>query len=159
MMFFENNQLMKKLVVFLFIIALVVGGFSFDNRGFGLFEVEGVDNVCFVSGTQYVGFESVKVGEKFFNYCSFEEAKEKAKCLKECDAVQFYANESNLGTILSKIRFQELYSENLEGIEITYGFSPCYPTSIFLDGKKVNVQVAKKDGRVVVGFPMILTGY
>ena len=64
-MFYENNQLMKKLVVFLFIIALVIGGFSFDGLSKGVFVAEGIEKVCFVSGRQYDDFESIKCGEKF----------------------------------------------------------------------------------------------
>ena len=158
-MFYENNQLMKKLVVFLFIIALVIGGFSFDGLSKGVFVTEGIEKVCFVSGRQYDDFESIKCGEKFFNYCSYEKAKENLNLVKECDAVQFYADEANLDDVLSKIHFQKLYSETIEGIEICYGYSPNFQTSILLDGKKVNVQIAEKDRQVVIGFPMILTGY
>lgn len=150
---------MKKLIVFLFIIALVVGGFSFEGLSKGIFVAEGIEQVCFVSGKQYEDFESVQCGEKFFNYCSYEKAKEKAFLVKNCDAVQFYTNEESLKAVLDKINYQQLYSEVVEGIEIGYGYSPCYASSVFIDGKKVNVQIARKDGKVVIGFPMILTGY
>ena len=79
--------------------------------------------------------------------------------VKSADAVQFYAEEAELDAILRKIKFQQLSSENVEGIEVCYGYSPCYSSAVMLDGKKVNVQIAKIDGRVIVGFPMIMTGF
>ena len=115
---------MKKLFAFLFIIALVMGGFSFSNRAEGIFAVEGVQKVCFVSGEEFgEEFECVKCGEKVFNFCSYDEAKAKTNLAKKADAVQFYADEKEL------------------------------------DGKKVNVQIVKKDGKVILGFPMIMTGF
>lgn len=151
---------MKKLFAFLFIIALVMGGFSFSNGAEGIFAVEGVQKVCFVSGEEFGDeFECVKCGEKVFNFCSYDEAKAKTNLAKKADAVQFYADEKELGAMLKQIKFQQLFTEKVEQIEIFYGFSPCFSSSIMLDGKKVNVQIAKKDGKVILGFPMIMTGF
>lgn len=151
---------MKKLIIFLFIISIVAGSFCFLDKPAQLFDVEGVDEVCFVSGQKCDdAFESVQCGDKFFNYFSFEEAKKQVSLLKELDAVQFYADQTELDGILKKIKFIELSSEQIEGIEIVYGFSSCCDTAVFLQGKKVNVQIAKVDGRAILGFPMILTGY
>ena len=151
---------MKKLIIFLFIISLVAGSLCFVDKGEQIFAVDGVDRVCFVSNSKYDGeFESVQCGEKFFNFCTFDEAKEKVSLVKSADAVQFYAEEVGLDSILRKIKFQQLSSEEVEGIEVCYGYSPCYSSAVMLDGKKVNVQIAKIDGRVIVGFPMIMTGF
>lgn len=151
---------MKRLIVFLFIIALVAGGFSFVDKAEAIFMASGVDRVCFVSSTKYDGdFETVQCGDKFFNYCTSEQARENAALVKKADAVQFYAEQDKLENLLRQIHFQELYNETVEGIEICYGYSPCYSSAVLLEGKKVNVQVAKVDGQVIVGFPMIMTGY
>ena len=159
-MFWVNNRFMKKLIIFLFILSLVLGGFCFSGKAEQIFDVEGVDRVCFVSSERYDGeFESVQCGEKFFNFCTFEEAKSKVALVKSSDAVQFYAQQCELAAMLKRIKFQELSSEEVEGIEVCYGYSPCYPCSIMFDGKKVNVQIAKAGGRVIVGFPMIMTGF
>ena len=54
---------MKKLIIFLFIIALVAGSLGFVDRGEPIFAVDGVDKVCFVSNSKYEGeFESVQCG-------------------------------------------------------------------------------------------------
>lgn len=151
---------MKRLIVFLFVLLAVSGSFCFVSKIEPIFAVDGVDKVCFVSSAEFGGrFESVKCGDKFFNFCTFEEAKEKASLVKTCDAVQFYAKQSDLKKLLAQIKFQQLSCEEIEGIEICYGFSPCYASAVLLDGKKVNVQIAKVDGNVIVGFPMILTGF
>lgn len=151
---------MKKLIIFLFIISLVGGSLIFFDKSEPIFAVKGVDEVCFVSGEKLNGeFSYVECGDKIFNFCTFDEAKEKAELLKSADAVQFYADEDKLLDILKKIKFQSLYSEDVDGIEICYGFTPCFADAVIIDGKKVNVQVAKREGRVVLGFPMIMTGY
>lgn len=151
---------MKKLIVFLFIISLVLGSFYFSDNTEQIFAVGGVDKVCFVSNDKFEGeFESVQCGEKFFNFCTFEEAKSKVVLVKDSDAVQFYAEEVELDAMLKQIKFQQLFSEEVEGIEVCYGYCPCYKSAILLDGKKVNVQIAKIDGQVILGFPMIMTGF
>lgn len=151
---------MKKLIIFLFIISIVAGSVLFVDKSSQIFDVDGVEEVCLVSTQKSeVATESVQCGDKYFNYFSFEDAKREIENLKDVDAVQFYAEEENLEKILKTIKFIELYSEEVEQLEIVYGFSPCYKSAVLLKGKKVNVQIAKIGGRVVLGFPMILTGY
>lgn len=156
----ENNLLMKKMIVFLVLVGLVTASLRFSNPKSQIFDVFGVDKVCFVSDKEFEGeFETVSCGDKFFNFCTFEQAKENALLLKESDAVQFYTDETSTDEILKTVHFQKMSSEMIDGIEIIYGYSPCYSDSVVLDGKKINVQVAKIDGEVVIGFPMILTGF
>ncbi len=151
---------MKKLIIFLFIISIVAGSFCFLEKPVQIFDVSGVDEVCFVSGEKCeTAFETVQCGDKYFNYFSFDEAKKEVSHLKNLDAVQFYADQTELDTILKEIKFVSLLSEQIENIEIVYGFSPLYNKAIYLEGKKVNVQIAKVQDRVILGFPMILTGY
>lgn len=151
---------MKKLVIFLFIIAIVAGSVFVSRKDIQIFDVSGVEEVCLVSESKYErASESIACGDKFFNYCSFEEAKKGVSEIKDCDAIQFYTDENQLKGILKTIKFIELYSEEVEGLKLVYGFSACYPSAVMLEGKKVNVQIAERDGRVILGFPMILTGY
>ncbi len=151
---------MKKLIIFLFIIALVTGSLTFADKTTQIFDVSGVEEVCFVSDDEFDGeFEHVSCGDKIFNYCTFEEAKKNLALVKQSDSVQFYTDESEIDSILKKIHFEKLSSEEVEGIQISYGYSPSYKKFVYVDGKKVNVQVAKTADGVIVGFPIILTGY
>lgn len=158
--FSVNNQLMKKLVIFLFIIAITISSLQFPRGQSGIFDVAGVNEVCFVANEKFEGeFETIACGEKFFNFCSFQNAKDNANLIKDSDAVQFYTDQDNIEKLLSDIKFQQLSSEEVEGIQILYGYTPYYNSSILLEGKKVNVQIAMTDEKIVVGFPIILTGY
>ncbi len=158
--FSVNNQLMKKLVIFLFIIAITISSLQFPRMEEQIFGVTGVSEVCFVSNEKFEGeFEVVPCGEKFFNFCSFQNAKDNANLIKNSDAVQFYTDQDNIKKLLSDIKFQQLSSEEVEEIQILYGYTPYYDSSILLDGKKVNVQIAMTSEKIVVGFPIILTGY
>lgn len=151
---------MKKLVIFLFIIAITISSIRFSQNKAQIFDVEGVSEVCFVSNEKFEGdFEAISCGEKFFNYCTFENAKENAGLINSSDAVQFYTDQESIEKLLSDIKFEQLTKEEVEDIVILYGYTPYYSSSIFLDGKKINVQIALTDEKVVVGFPIILTGY
>lgn len=127
-----------------------------------LFETSGVEKVCFISSDKHdkEGVEAVICGDKFFNFCSLETAKKYLESLqKNADGIQFYFEDLNLDKLFKKIKYQPVTKTNLDEMTIYCGYSPYYQSCVMLQNKKVNVQVAVMDGEVVVGFPMILTGY
>jgi hypothetical protein len=133
---------------------------GFSSQTNQIFDLCDANQVCFVSDESFEGeFETVECGDKFFNYCTLEEAKNKSELLKNSDAVQLYLDTQNAKDLIKKLNFTQFLTETVSGYEILYGYTPLYPDSIYLEGKKINVQIAWRDESVVVGFPLILTGF
>ena len=80
--------------------------------------------------------------------------------LKEYDyiGVNFYFDKTNLSKLLSS--FSNIYRGKVVGTyDIYYGYSVNFKDSVKVDGKKVNVQIVRTENEIIVGFPLILTGY
>lgn len=152
---------MKKIVVFLMILACVCSTLNFKKSS--LFDLEGVERVCFISEKNYQNEEisTVECGNKFFNYCSFSTAKRNIENWKnDLDGIQFYYKDTNLEQILKNLKFQQISEQKLDNLQIFYGFTPYYSDCIVLEGKKINVQiVVSEEGTILAGFPVVLTGY
>ena len=49
--------------------------------------------------------------------------------------------------------------QNVENYEILYCYTPFVQDDIYIESKKCNMQVVLKDGEMIVGMPIVLTGY
>ena len=49
--------------------------------------------------------------------------------------------------------------QNVENYEILYCYTPFVQDAIYIESKKCNMQVVLKDGGMIVGMPIVLTGY
>ena len=153
---------MKKLLVFILILACCISSVFIKNDINPIFNFSNIDKVCIVSASNFQNdgeIESVACGDKYFNYCSLDVARTKIRELKnDFDAIQFYLS-GNVDEFLNKMKFQLVSTSSIEGIEIYYGYTPYYQDCVFVDGKKVNMQVAVVGESIIAGFPLILTGY
>ena len=59
--------------------------------------------------------------------------------------------------LLDKVQIAK--TEIIDGIEILYGYVHGFLFSTFINGKKVNVQIAFNDNTVIIGSPIILGSY
>ena len=78
---------------------------------------------------------------------------------KGFSAYNFYFD---IATDLSQILdcFSFVYEgEGVDDYKIYYGYYDGYRDFRYVDGKKINVQVVKNDHEIIVGFPLIVTGY
>ena len=124
--------------------------------------VEDANRVCFVSSEklEVEEVDSVFCGDLVFNYCSLEAAKIFVKeTAMNFDGVQFEFEKKSESEILDMFKGEKLFEEEIDGIRLVYCFSPYYDKYVVLNHEKVNMQLAYKDERLIVGFPLILTGY
>lgn len=153
---------MKKFALFMLVLlCLVPTAFSKVDTN-PLFYLDGVEKVCFVSerNLQSDDVESVQSGDLFFNYCSLETARENFKSFKlKLKGLQFYFENFDAEKILKQLKCEVLTTTEIEGMKVLCGFTPYYDDNILLNNHKVNVQIAQTENGVVVGFPLILTGY
>ena len=78
---------------------------------------------------------------------------------KDMSAVQFYLKNQDLKALQKKLKYKHISQTNLENLTVYCGYSPYGQDSVYVDGQKVNIQIAVGEDLIIVGFPLILTGY
>ena len=84
--------------------------------------------------------------------------------LKQCSGVQgvsvsFDGNEQDVERIADLLHLDIVSNYELCGLVVTCGVSSRIRGGVTVDGNRVNVQIAYKDGVVTVGSPLILGSY
>lgn len=153
---------MKKLIVFILILCCIASTAFVKVETNPLFSLSGVEKVCFISSQKYesVDLECVENGDKFFNFCTLENAKENlSEYQKYMDGMQFYLKNSSYEALKNRLKIELVSVQEVDGMKIYCGYTPYVQFNILLNDKKVNIQIAEKADEIVVGFPLILTGY
>ena len=150
---------MKKIVVFVLVLLMVGLTYFAKNKEIPLFDLDSITKVCFVvDESEEVSGETVECGTKKFVYMNLEEARKEVENIK-FDAVQFYFAEEDLKNVLAEMKAEKISSQKVQNVDIEYYYSPLFQDSVLIEGKKVNMQIALKEGEVIAGLPLILTGY
>ncbi len=154
---------MKKLILFILIIACLFPTMLEKVETNPLFDMQNVEQVCFISENKFEvdGVESVKSGDLYYNYCSLSIAKANLNEFKKnMKGFQFYFKKEPIENIIQKLKVDILEQITLEdGRNVLCGVTPYYDNYIYMDSKRVNLQISISENEVVVGFPIILTGY
>ncbi len=153
---------MKKLIVFIFLLCCVGVTALFKLETNPLFKIEGVEKVCFISNTEIDSecVDSVYCGDLVFNYCSLEDAWQNlSEFSQNIQGLQFYIVDVSVEDILSVLKASVVEEFEQEGLYVVTAYTPYYQDCVYVNGVKVNVQIASNDEGVIAGFPMILTGY
>lgn len=128
-----------------------------------IFELSDVQQACFVSPYDFADempVESVNSGDLVFNYCSWHTAKANlSKLNKDAEGMQLYFQQIDLQNLLVTLKAECVSTEELGDLTVINAYTPYYFDCVYVQNKKVNMQIALKENQVVVGFPMILTGY
>lgn len=153
--------IMKKLIAFVLILACVASTAFFKVEKNPLFDIDGVTKVCFVSNQDLSKYDmqAQRCGDMFFNFCDQKTAKEKVKIIKnKIQSVQFYFDKND-ESVMKKLKFTLVNEKEIENIKVLEGYSPLCGAGYQIDKKNINVQIAIKGDEIVVGTPLILTGY
>ncbi len=157
-----NKQNMKRVIVFVFLIlCLVMTNLGKLQRN-PLFAIDGVEKVCFISGDSFdaYGVETVKCGELAFNFCSVETARKNLRNFnKNLLGIQFYFSNVQKDDILKSLKSEIVCEEAINKLKVLNCYTPYYQDCIYINGKKVNMQIALSEENIVAGFPVLLTGY
>ena len=150
---------MKRMIAFFIVISLIVGikfmsqesipQFNYEklvivSKLNSLFEIESVKN----GSDYYYTFDKI-LGEKVLKNINKE----------EIESIVFYFDRDySLKKIQNKMDY--IYKGgSVSELEIYYGYDKDYSDYRIIDGKKVNVQIVKNSTNIIVGYPLILTGY
>ena len=136
---------MKGVVFFSLCLALVFPIYQVQ-RG-DVFDVCGLKDVYFVKT------------EKGKTYC--EKQDKKTFSIQDMNNQQgvVLIFESNLEDLIHGLKIKIFKKENIENLNIYYGYTPIYSDAIFIDDKQANVQIVEREGEMIVGFPIILSGF
>ena len=122
---------------------------------------EDVQQVCLIAdeNLEQENVESVICGDMIFNYCTLDIAKKSINELTNIKGIQFEFKEKTEEDLLKMFKANKVLEEEVDGMSIKYCFTPYYDKYVLLEEKKINLQLAFKEGKIVAGFPLILTGY
>lgn len=151
---------MKRIVVFIVaVVALVCPLFA----GGKPFDAQNAVKVCYISHEELEmpdDVEVIKNGNQFYYSFSGERYSELKNLFTKFDGVNFYYQSGMKDEELIKTHnISSYYFSEVEGMKILYGYKNDFSDFRFIDGKKINVQIAWAENETIVGFPLILTGY
>ncbi len=151
---------MKRIVVFIVaVVALIcplfAGNVSFNEKN--------AVKVCFISHEEIEmpdEVEIVKNGNQFYYTFAGEKYGQMKSLFKKFDGVNFYYQSGTKEEELIKTHnISSYYFSEVEGMKILYGYKNDFSDFRFIDGKKINVQIAWAENETIVGFPLIMTGF
>ncbi len=64
-----------------------------------------------------------------------------------------------LDSVKKFLKISQSYTQKLQNKEIIYAYTSLFPDCEFVEGKKINAQLVCEGERLIVGFPVIMTGY
>lgn len=152
---------MKKLLVFIMLLICLCVTFAFKNVKNPLWNMVGVDRVCLISSENYeksLDVEAVNCGDLVFNFCTLEVARENISNI-DLKGLEFYFSNIPINDVLKNLKADIVSEELVNSIYIINAYTPYFSQNVFVKNKKVNVQLAVSEGRLIAGFPMILTGF
>ncbi len=153
---------MKRIIAFLFVSLVGVALLYAGEQSFNSYD--GLEKVVFVSGENYeTDNEKISViisGSDFYVMTPVEFAGNVKEELSNIKGYVLYFNkeldEDNLLESLMDYRSTESYQT---GVKVVNGYTSKYSDYRYIEGKKYNVQVAFTEDAILVGYPLILTGF
>ena len=96
--------------------------------------------------------------------CIVESCGDLQKVLQNCKQIDgiscsYIAGKSEVEKLAMQFELKNTTMQNLGNIVLLCGYSPLINSSINIDGKKINVQIAYSDNTITVGSPLILGEY
>lgn len=135
---------MRKFLIFLFVALLLLAsqlnGFALQTKKFG-------------------GGYSVYSGGNItdeYTLSSYEvvlQQLKKGNVNGEC--VRFIGKDKDIDSFINEFNIRVVDEQNLSNIRVVYGYTSRFGEGVTLDGKRVNVQIAKRGGTITIGTPMI----
>lgn len=150
---------MKKLAVFIF-VGLILAGLMFVPKQFSVQE-ELIQKALVVTDLA----SATGSGEKFVvngNDAIICLNAEKLQEFQEnfpVKALIFTINKQNFAKFTQNLQLQTITQTQIEGMQVTYAYTPMFSQSYVADGRKCNVEIAEREEEIVIGFPSIVTGY
>lgn len=159
--FSVNNKNMKRIGLLLAVLSI----FSFcsldNSTATKLFSYFENGEVCFYCSSAETEIKNTIIqanGNGFIVATNIKNAIQVNKELTNCNgfSIKIDKNE-NIDLILKNIEIVK--KETISNIKIVYGYTCGLTFCAFIDGKKVNIQIAENNEFITIGSPIILGSY
>lgn len=150
---------MKKLVVFIFATILCVAAGVIPRES--ALNLSGAKKVTFIVDAQIAADEKldfIQSGGDAIIDVGCENIKEKYKKYTP-KSVIFEYDRTQREYVENFLSLNFTVLQNLDNMQIVYGYTSKFDRSELIDGKKINVMIVQKEDRLLVGFPIIMTGF
>ncbi len=150
---------MKKLAVFIF-VGLILAGLMFVPKQFSVQEelIQKALVVTDLASATGSGEKFVVNGNDAIICLNAEKLQEFQKNFP-VKALIFTINKQDFAKFTRNLQLQTITQTQIEGMQVTYAYTPMFSQSHIADGRKCNIEIAEREEDVVIGFPSIVTGY
>lgn len=154
---------MKKLIA----LFLAMSSLFFIRADFSLSSVStGLDGVHIFYTMQSLNdprVECLRSGNGFILQCRSRDAAEVYALLSPAllsgESFSFSGGLAEARAILSRLDAEVVSSEQIDQLQIWYGYTRMLGGELSVQGQAINLQIAIRDGTVTVGTPLILGSY
>ena len=157
-----NGEIMKRFIVTFVLTTVIVGVLTyFMPRGLEEY-IDEIDAFAMVSiYCRSSDLDGIDMGSGKIVQCSVADFGSVVAHCKDIDgfSLSFEGSEQDVVRIAKLFNMKVTSTLNLDGLQIVCGNSNKLTGGVILDGAKVNLQIAHKDGVVTVGSPLILGSY
>ena len=146
---------MKRMIAFLIIILLLIG-FKFIDNNFAKYHFQKFIVVSKISALYNTPV--VKNGNDYY-YAFRDRAVLDEINMNDVEGIIFYFDKSmDINILLNEMDFY--YKGGIvNDIQVFYGYDSDYAEYNLIDNKKINVQIVENSTNIIVGYPMILSGF
>ncbi len=137
---------MKSLLCFCGILLAVFPLFNVQRND--VFSIGNISSVYFVQREEG---KQVYIKQEKQEFSQIELAKNEGVILE--------IENSSLKEVCESLSMQIVKCEVVDGQNTIFGWTDMYSDFVWLQGKQVNVQLLESDKKIVVGFPIILSGF
>ena len=147
---------MKRVIGFFVAVILLIGVCVFKENDYALFN--GFSRVIVVS-EQEQSYQNYLTNGNQYYYIFDENADVKQLLGQSFVSYNFYySSDFNIEKFISNLDFC-YQGGDVEGYKLYYGYYCGFNDFRYVDGKKVNIQIALTQSEIIVGLPLITTGY
>ena len=146
---------MAACIILIFYGIMMPREFRLENYFVGEFAFHSAKNVQshLISHTANLGFA-------FIHYTTSTNATQLRRKIPRIDGESVTLNhQKSSQAILRKLRARKVTSNTIGDIEIVYGYSPRIRTFITKNNQRINLQIATRDNRTTIGWPIILGSF
>ena len=135
-----------KAIIFFIVCSVVILPLYQVQRG-DVFDIDGVEEVYFVK---------IQNGKQ-----CYEKQENKTFSIEDLsnnEGVILTVNKG-LDCVIKDFDIKIIKAENIDGLNVLYGYTNIYSDFIYVYGKQSNVQLVESQNKIIVGFPLILSGF
>lgn len=155
--YFGNNLDMKKIIAFLLLFLPIGFLLKANNYPDFIFDIDGIEKICVVTKDEIKDEQVVETLS--YNYVFYSaEQKEKIKKIN-AEGYVLYLSGVSESKLQNDLKLMILKEEKILDKQVVYGYTPLCNKTIEINNKKINVEMVIDNEKIIIGFPLILSGY